>query len=85
MDTITDIISRTGTETDWLFAIDAGESCEDFVEANQLAKDRLAELCESYGVSEDFLFELIAISATFREAIHADLADIWKRLDRLER
>lgn len=82
MDTVTEIISRTNTETDWLFAVNDEELC-DFVEANQLPKERLKRLCESYGVSQDFLFELIAEFASFRDAIHLDLQDIWKRLDKI--
>lgn len=82
MKTNIDITSHVSEETGWLFAIEDGG--EDFETLAGLTEERIAQMCKDWGVSPDFLIEVNAQFETLREAMHSDLADIWKRLDSLE-
>lgn len=83
MDTITEIISRTNTETDWMMPTDDTESPE-WERVDDLDADRLHELCVKFDVAPEFVLELTLVFDSLRKAVHDDLADIWQRLDKLE-
>lgn len=83
MNTETHIKSRTNEETTWLFPVDDSD-VTDWEEFADLPEDRISELCERYGVTAEFMDELNGILSSFRNAIHEDLRDIWKRLDEME-
>lgn len=69
----------------WTFPTDPKNEDADWVEFNELSADRRAEVCKEYGVSEDFMHEILAQFTNLEDNIHRDLADIWKRLDAMER
>jgi hypothetical protein len=79
------IESWTKDAGDWTFAIDKNDEDTEFVDFHELTDVRRAEVVSDYGVTEDFLYDLTAHIGTIQDAIHQDLADIWKRLDAMEK
>lgn len=78
------IESWTKDAGEWTFAIDKDDEDADFVDYRELTADRRAEIAHDFGVTEDFIYELTAHISTLQDAIHQDLADIWKRMDAME-